>query len=55
MLKKILAVLGIILAIFIVIAALKPADYLIKRDIIINAKAEVIGITPNQSVKTKIS
>jgi hypothetical protein len=40
--KKILLVLGLILAVFVVIAALKPAEYLIKRDVMINAKPEAI-------------
>ncbi len=109
MIKKILAGLGLILATFMLIAALKPSEYLIKRDVMINAKpdaifpflismknadkwmpwkeqdpkvqntysgpeegigsisswnspgqmgtgkAEVIGVIPNQSVKTKIT
>mgnify|MGYP001559079165 CR=1 FL=1 len=42
MIKKILAGLWAILAIFVIIAALKPEDYLIKRDILINAKPEII-------------
>jgi len=40
--KKILAGLGLIFAVFVVIAALKPAEYLIKRDVLINAKPEAI-------------
>lgn len=109
MIKKILIGLGLILTVFIVIAALKPAEYLIQRDVLINAKpdaifqllvspknadqwmpwkeqdpqvqitysgpeegmgsisswdspgqmgtgkAEVVGVIPNQSVKTKIT
>lgn len=42
MIKKILAGLGLILGVFVVIAALRPAEYLIKRDIVINAKPEAI-------------
>ena len=42
MIKKILAGLGILLAVFVIIASLKPEDYLIKRDVTINAKPEVI-------------
>lgn len=42
MIKKILVGLGIILAIFVVIAAFKPEDYLIKRSIMIKASADVI-------------
>lgn len=42
MIKKVLAALALILSIFVVVAALKPADYLIKRDILINAKPEAI-------------
>jgi Polyketide cyclase / dehydrase and lipid transport len=42
MIKKILAGLGVVLGIFMVIAALKPTEYLIKRDIVINAKPEAI-------------
>lgn len=42
MIKKILAGLALILGIFVVVAAIRPADYLIKRDIVINAKPEAI-------------
>lgn len=42
MIKKILAALGLLLAVLVICAALKPADYLIKRDITINAKPEAI-------------
>lgn len=42
MIKKILMGLGVVLAIFVVISAVKPEDYIIKRDIIINAKPEII-------------
>ncbi len=42
MIKKILAGLGVVLGIFMVIAALKPSEYLIKRDVMINAKPEAI-------------
>ncbi len=42
MFKKILFGIGILLMVFIVIAAMKPEEYLIKRDVIINAKLEVI-------------
>lgn len=42
MLKKVFAGLGFILLIFIIVAALKPEDYLIKRDILIKSSPEVI-------------
>lgn len=42
MFKKILGALGLILLVFMVIAALKPNEYLIKRDVMINAKPEAI-------------
>lgn len=42
MIRKILAGLGLILVIFIIIAALKPEDYVIKRDITIHAPPEAI-------------
>ena len=42
MFKKILAGLGLIFTVFVVIAALKPAEYIIKRDVMINAKPESI-------------
>lgn len=42
MIKKILAGLGLILTVFIVITALKPAEYLIKREVMINAKPEAV-------------
>lgn len=42
MIKKILIGLGALLAVFVIIAAMKPEDYLIKRDVTINAKPEVI-------------
>lgn len=42
MIKKILAGLALVLAVFVVIAALKPAEYIIKRDVVINAKPEFI-------------
>lgn len=42
MIKKILAGLGFVLLVFIVLAALKPEDYVIKREILINAKPESI-------------
>ncbi len=42
MIKKILAGLGFILAIFVIVAALRPEDYLIKRDISISANPEII-------------
>jgi hypothetical protein len=40
--KKILAGLVVLFLIFVIIAALKSEDYLIKRDIMINAKPEAI-------------
>jgi uncharacterized protein YndB with AHSA1/START domain len=40
--KKILAGVGLLLAVFVVISALKPEEYLIKREIVINAKPEAI-------------
>lgn len=40
--KKILMGLGLILAGFVIVAAVKSEDYLIKRDIVINAKPEAI-------------
>lgn len=42
MIKKILIGLVLVLAVFVTIAALKPEDYLIQRDIIITAKPETI-------------
>jgi hypothetical protein len=42
MTKKILITLGLLLAAAVIYAALKPEDYLIKRDITINAKPEAI-------------
>lgn len=42
MIKKMLAGLGVLLAVFVIIAAMKPEEYLIKRDVLINAKAEAI-------------
>lgn len=42
MIKKILFGLGFALLVFVVIAALKPEDYLIKRNILINAKPEAV-------------
>lgn len=42
MIKKILAGLAVVLGVFIVIAALKPSEYLIKRDVMINAKPDAI-------------
>lgn len=45
MIKKIAVVLGVILAIFVSIAALTPEEYMIKREIVINAKPE--DIFPN--------
>lgn len=42
MIKKILAVLGLLLTVFVIIRALKSADYIIQRDIVINAKPEAI-------------
>lgn len=42
MIIKILAGLGLIFAVFVTIAALKPSEYLIKRDVMINAKPESI-------------
>lgn len=42
MIKKILIGLGLVLAVFVVIAALKPEDYVIERSVTINAKAEII-------------
>lgn len=42
MIKKILVGFGVVLGIFMVIAALKPSEYLIKRDVLINAKPEAI-------------
>lgn len=42
MIKKILAGLGLILAIFVIIAALKPEEYLIERGVTINAKPEAV-------------
>ena len=42
MIKKILVGLGLVLAVFVIIAARKPEEYLIKRDVTINAKPESI-------------
>ncbi|MBN8538161.1 MAG: hypothetical protein J0M15_13990 [Deltaproteobacteria bacterium] len=42
MIKKILFGLGFVLLVFVAIAALKPEDYLIKRDVLINAKPEAV-------------
>ena len=42
MIKKILAGVAVILGIFMIVAAMKPSEYLIKRDVIINAKPEAI-------------
>ncbi len=42
MLKKILMGLGLVLAVFATIAALKPEDYVIQREVTIKAKPEVI-------------
>lgn len=42
MIKKILSALGLLLAAIAIYAVLKPAEYLIKRDITINAKPEAI-------------
>lgn len=42
MIKKILLGLGFILLVFVFIAALKPEDYLIKREVMINAKPEAV-------------
>lgn len=42
MFKKICVVLGLLIVVFVFIAAMKPADYIIKRNILINAKPEAI-------------
>lgn len=42
MIKKMVAIVGVIMSIFILVAAFKPEDYVIKREIVINAKPEVI-------------
>jgi hypothetical protein len=40
--KKILIGLGLILMIFVIIAALKPEEYVIQRSVTINAKPEAV-------------
>ncbi len=42
MIKKILIGLGLILMIFVIIAALKPEEYVIQRSVTINAKPEAV-------------
>jgi uncharacterized protein YndB with AHSA1/START domain len=40
--KKILLGIGFVLTVFVIVAALKPEDYLIQREIVIKAKPELV-------------